>query len=1368
MLTVHFWIFILRVNGYPYYQPSYYKPPTVSAYDNLCRKWRSFTSPGSSPPPPWPSSFLSQASDTTANAHDYLLGSDTKAIAIDNCSTHHVTPDQSDFVPGSFQPGTSGAVGLGGNTVIAGTGTVHWEIVDDDGIPHLFCLTNVSYVPTCPYRLISIGCLSKHFCDSDSQGTTITSGSDFSDFVWDHSKFTRRIVHQDSISIPIVQSRIRWENLEQCFAEQVAISPSYAHQRAFVSKVTNSPEGETALQESFVDYCSFVSEGETPSPRQGTVLTPAQQHLKHWHDRLGHEHFSHIRELAKEGLITDLPADSMICPLPVCVACLHGKAHRTPWRTSKRSGDIRDNNRDQEPGGRVHVDHMECSQPGLIGQTSGFLMTESYCCATIFCDGHTGKGYVHLQSSTDAKQTLNAKIEFERLCERYGVRVQAYHSDNGRFAEKTFVTAVKNAGQDITQCGVGAHHQNGIAERFIKTLSTRGRTMLQHAYLHWPEAVSIRLWPYALKLACHVENHNPGSKGISRAEKFAKIRAPGHNFSMKSRHTFGCPVFVLKAPLQSGYGIPRWDPRTVVGLYLGLSESHAGTVALVLNLKTGHVSPQYHVVFDDDFATVESLRLPGNHLDPTTWKHLCETSYESFADSERTAPRHIAELFSKPDEKTADSEARPASETEVPTGTAAHNNEVTTVADDSPLHVTFAPSVDAERDHRQTQSIRNRSESSLTETPNGSNTIDPTIDSVASKFSQKSSRPTQLAPITNVRRSNRERRPPDKLSMLSSASSGSRTKRLIGFVSLLISGAHDPVSLASVPPHSREDQIEQYTDLIERNVDETANSAMSQLLSLVGRNQDTMTFKQAMKESDADKFQTACTKELEDHAQRNHWSLIPRSQVPRGHRPIQSVWTMKRKRIPGTGVLQKHKARLCAHGGQQVYGVNYWETYAPVVQWMSVRVMLCLSVVESLHSRSIDFVLAYPQADLDIDMFMELPLGADVPPGFDRRKYVLKLHKNLYGLKQAGHNWHVKLKTGLLDLGFKPCMTDPCVFTKDDLIVLVFVDDCLVFSREKKKVDDFIAQLRHQSFILTDEGDIRQYLGIDVRHRSDGTIELRQPFLIETLIKDFEEDVGVLNSCREPATPKQSMTSEGEPRKWSFSYPSYIGRLNFLSGSTRPDIAYATHRCARFSKDPRQCHENALKKIVRYLKKTADKGMIITPDRSKGLECYVDASFCEGWNPDVIDDPTNCYSRTGYVIRLFGCPIIWVSKLQTEITLSTTESEYVALSQAMRDVIPLLEVLNHIQKAITVDIERPVVRCTVFEDNQGALELAIAPKMRPRTRHIAVKYHHFREHVERGLIKIVYVDTKGQLADMFTKALPFTLLHPLRESVLGW
>jgi hypothetical protein len=1376
MITMHFWIFTLRMNGYPYFQPKFRKTPRTAHFASaLSRQWWSYMTPNHAPFSARRQTFVSHSQAVPTATHDHLLGSNVHSIAIDNCSTHHVTPEKSDFVVGSFVPGLSAAVGLGGDTSIAGTGTVHWEIIDDDGVPHLFCLHDVSYVPTCPYRLISIDQLSKHFDDYDTQGTIISSGGGVSNFIWDHGKFSRQITHQASPAIPIVQSRVRWENLEKCFAEQVAISPTHPDQRAFISTLTSSSEGATAMQESFVDYCSLVSEGESepadtrshlsarPKP---SILSPAQQTLKHWHERLGHELYSNVRQMSTDGVIPALPADSMTCLLPVCVACLHGKATRTPWRTSKRGGNIRDNNRDHQPGGRVHVDHMECSQPGLIGQTSGILMNDSYNCATIFCDGQTGKGYVHLQSSTDAKQTMNAKIEFERLCERYGVRVRSYHSDNGRFAERTFVTAVKNAGQDITHCGVGAHHQNGIAERYIRTLSNRGRTMLQHAYLHWPEATSVRLWPYALKLACHVENHVPsGPNGRSKAERFAQVDAPGHNFDMHLRHTFGCPVFVLRAPLQSGFGVPRWDPRTRVGLYLGVSDSHAGTVALVLNLQTGHVSPQYHVVFDDDFTTVESLRLPGHSVDPATWKQLCETSYESFADSERVEALNISELFTEPDESTADSNARPSSEFDLLSSSknSTRTDEpketpITADAEQSQNRVTFAPSVDSQQQEKRTPRSLNHSSDNTTTHQESSTKV---------HSSPTQTRPNQVDPLTNVRRSNRDRRAPNKLSMLSH-NRPSRLKRALGFVSLFIPTAYDPVILASVAPKSHEGQIEQYSDLIERNVDETANSAMSQLLSLVGRNQDTMTFKQSMKEKDADKFREACEKELHDHTSREHWSLVPRASVPRGHRPIQSVWSMKRKRIPGTGELQKHKARLCAHGGQQVYGVNYWETYAPVVQWMSVRVMLCLSIVEKLHSRSIDFVLAYPQADLDIDMFMELPLGVDLPPNFDRRLYVLKLHKNLYGLKQAGHNWHVKLKDGLLDLGFKPCLTDPCVFTKRDLIVLVFVDDCLIFSRDKAKVDGFIDQLRAKNFDLTDEGDIQQYLGIDVKHRDDGTIELRQPFLIENLIKDFEDEVGTLNSCREPATPKQSMTSEGDARKWSFSYPSYIGRLNFLSGSTRPDIAYATHRCARFSKDPKACHEDALKKIIRYLKKTADKGMIISPDRSKGLECYVDASFCEGWSTEVSDDPTNCYSRTGYVIRLFGCPIIWVSKLQTEITLSTTESEYVALSQAMRDVIPLLEVLNHVQKSIDVDIDTPVVRCTVFEDNQGALELAIAPKMRPRTRHIAVKYHHFREHVERGLIKIVYVDTKNQLADMLTKALPFALLQPLRQSVLGW
>jgi hypothetical protein len=313
-------------------------------------------------------------------------------------------------------------------------------------------------------------------------------------------------------------------------------------------------------------------------------------------------------------------------------------------------------------------------------------------------------------------------------------------------------------------------------------------------------------------------------------------------------------------------------------------------------------------------------------------------------------------------------------------------------------------------------------------------------------------------------------------------------------------------------------------------------------------------------------------------------------------------------------------------------------------------------------------------------------------------------------------------------------------------------------------------QILQTEFILTDEGSIATYLGIDVQCTPEGHYHLRQPHSIESLVNDFESSYpGKLHPCREPALPNERLEKSGPPREHTWSYPSYIGRLNYIAGTTRPDIAFAVHQCARFSADPRKPHEDAVKKIVRYLKGTHDKGIIFKPDRTLGLQCYVDASFASGWTIHCdADDPSNVYSRTGFVLRLFGCPLLWVSKLQTEVTLSTCESEYVALSQSLRDVIVLINIMTDLTHHLTFTFPIPDVSCTVFEDNAGALELANAPKIRPRTRHIALKYHHFREHVKQGTIIIKPVDTASQIADMFTKGLPHELFTKHRLRLMGW
>ena len=201
------------------------------------------------------------------------------------------------------------------------------------------------------------------------------------------------------------------------------------------------------------------------------------------------------------------------------------------------------------------------------------------------------------------------------------------------------------------------------------------------------------------------------------------------------------------------------------------------------------------------------------------------------------------------------------------------------------------------------------------------------------------------------------------------------------------------------------------------------------------------------------------------------------------------------------GKVTKYKSRICAHGGMQEKGINYWEKYAPVVQWISVSIMLTLAAIENLHTKSIDFVLAYPQADIDVDIYMELPQGFNVVP--ENGRYVLKLQKNLYGLKQAGHNWSEKLSGALGNLSIYPSKVDPCVFMGEDVIVLLYVDYFLIFSQDKDNINQLIEKLKNKETLdLTDEGDVDKYLGVEIeRNREDKSITFKQTFLIQRAIE---------------------------------------------------------------------------------------------------------------------------------------------------------------------------------------------------------------------------------------------------------------------------
>ena len=211
----------------------------------------------------------------------------------------------------------------------------------------------------------------------------------------------------------------------------------------------------------------------------------------------------------------------------------------------------------------------------------------------------------------------------------------------------------------------------------------------------------------------------------------------------------------------------------------------------------------------------------------------------------------------------------------------------------------------------------------------------------------------------------------------------------------------------------------------------------------------------------------------------------------------------------------------------------------------------------------------------------------------------------------------------------------------------------------------------------------------------------------------------------------------------------------------------AVHQVSCFCKNPKRSHEQAVCQIVKHLKGTKDEGTIIRPNKMKVIQCYADADFAGGFHKDISEDPSTIISQTGYTIKYTDHPILWVSKLQNNIVLSSTESEYVALSMAMRDVIPLINLVEEVRAFLPIETTPPMIKCKVFEDNQSCIKVAKAQALTLRMKHIAVRYHYFRSMVENRKVEIEYCPTMEMVADMLTKPLPDELFKKHRKEMLG-
>ncbi|GAA5861420.1 hypothetical protein JCM5353_003799, partial [Sporobolomyces roseus] len=484
-------------------------------------------------------------------------------------------------------------------------------------------------------------------------------------------------------------------------------------------------------------------------------------------------------------------------------------------------------------------------------------------------------------------------------------------------------------------------------------------------------------------------------------------------------------------------------------------------------------------------------------------------------------------------------------------------------------------------------------------------------------------------------------------------------------------------------------------------------------------------------------------------------------ELPKGRKAISVKWVLLIKRDT-EGKVIKYKARLVARGDMQVDGIDYDETYSSTVRLTAVRLAFAL-LAQHRHWKLCQFDIsnAYLLGNLDREIYIRQP------PGFINSKNpsgVRRLRKALYGLKQGGREWQKVLRGALEEIGFKPCPADNGFYVrwKNGKVTLIptHVDDGMIMGD-----DDMEATVNEISTRL--EGKLKLvdnslFLGMRIRRHEDGSVELDQTHYIKSILDRFFP-----NGLSPISTPLDSsyssITAATEDERFECPYRELLGALMYLSSCTRPDLAFPLSFAARFASCPAQRHWSTLKHICRYLSGTSSLGLRYSPSHSP-----FSPDMLTGWSDaDHGADKDTRRSVSGYVFgfgddSMRSTAISWLSRRQKSVAISSSESEYMAMSEASREAVWLRQLL--------VDLGFPPSSPTLIRgDNSGSLLLASHPTSHSRTKHIAIHYHFTRELVENQTVVLKWVPTNDMVADVFTKGLDkkkhemFTMRCGLRD-----
>ncbi|KAL9447401.1 hypothetical protein AB3S75_014963 [Citrus x aurantiifolia] len=533
----------------------------------------------------------------------------------------------------------------------------------------------------------------------------------------------------------------------------------------------------------------------------------------------------------------------------------------------------------------------------------------------------------------------------------------------------------------------------------------------------------------------------------------------------------------------------------------------------------------------------------------------------------------------------------------------------------------------------------------------------------------------------------------------------------------------DPASLSPAPP------LSSGTPYPIANFVTCANFSAnhSRFLAAITTLTEPTRYSEAVKDP---RWREAMAKEIDALEQNETWTL---ADLPLGKKAIGCKWVYRIK-YHSDGSIERCKARLVILGNNQIEGVDYNETFAPVAKMVSVRTLLVVAVARDWELHQMDVHNAFLHGDLAEEVYMQLP------PGFSTTSSgkVCRLRKSLYGLRQAPRNWFAKLAGALKSFGFDQSYADYSLFTfvRHDISihVLVYVDDLIIAGNNTTAISAFKAYLS-RCFHMKDLGALKYFLGIEISRGPTGMFLSQRKYTLDILA-----ETGLLGAkpARSPIDQNHRLALDDGPMYSDpVRYRRLIGRLIYLT-ITRPELCYSVHVLAQFMQCPREIHWEAAARVLRYLKGHPGQGIFLRRNSALQLIAYCDSD----WGAC----PLTRRSLTGYFIFLGGFPISWKTKKQHSVSRSSAEAEYRSMAFTCCE----LTWLKALLKSLGVSHSLPM---HLYCDSQAALHIVANPVFHERTKHIEIDCHYVRDQIHAGNIAASHVRTSEQLADIFTKAL---------------